>query len=277
MADLTHTTFSAEVQAAGAGLDPVRANLLFAREIAYPDLRPEESWLQLDDLAVAAQRTLRAADPATRAQALAHFLSERAGFRGDRETYSDPRNSYINDVLERRLGLPISLAVLYVHLARRCGLAAEGVGLPGHFIVGVATGAGRLLLDPFNGGAVLSEADCQRLVAQTAGHSGPLDPRWLAPTPGREIVARMLNNLRGSYTALEAWPHAIRVVERLRELQPDQPGHLRDLGLLHYKTGAHLQAAEILGHYLTLAPDAADADEIRRSRQLLRDEGARWN
>jgi regulator of sirC expression with transglutaminase-like and TPR domain len=149
--------------------------------------------------------------------------------------------------------------------------------LPGHFIVSVATDGGRLLLDPFSGGGVLSEADCQSLVAQTTGHSGPLDPRWLTPTAGREIVARMLNNLRGSYTSLEAWPQAIRVVERLRELQPDRPAHLRDLGLLYYKAGAHLQAAEHLGHYLTLAPDAADAAEIRRSRQLLRDEGARWN
>ncbi|MBL8057345.1 MAG: tetratricopeptide repeat protein [Anaerolineales bacterium] len=275
MADLNGTTFAAEIQAAGADLDPVRANLLLAREIAYPDLRPEESWLQIDDLRAAAQPVLLGTDQP--ALALAHFLSERAGFRGDREHYHDPRNSYLNDVLERRLGLPISLSVLYVTLARGLGLRAFGVGLPGHFVAGVELNGERVLLDPFNGGRTLSPADCQQLVEQATGHAGPLNPRWLKPTAGRDIVARMLNNLRASYMELEAWAPAIRAMERLRLLQPEQPTHLRDLGLLHYKTGAHHLAAEHLGHYLALAPNAPDAEDIRRSRQLLLDEGARWN
>jgi regulator of sirC expression with transglutaminase-like and TPR domain len=278
MSALDRTTFAAEVEATGADLDPVRANLLFAREIAYPHLRPTDCLLQLDDLWVAAQPAVGSGGAVfTRGRSLAEFLFHRQGFRGDHESFTDPRNSYLSDVVSRRLGLPISLSVVYMYVARGLGLPVFGVGLPGHFIIGLAADGERLFMDPFNGGAVVDEADCLRLVAQSSGYRGAFNPRWLAPTPSREIVARMLANLRNSYTMAEEWQGATRVLERLRELQPEQATHLRDLGMLHYKAGAYNQAVRFFGEYLALAPGAADAADIRQSQHLLIDELARLN
>ncbi len=272
------TTFADEVRGAGPDLDPARANLLFAREIAYPDLRPSEYLLRLDDLRVAAARALAPhADTLARGQALADFLFGADGLQGNRGDYGDPRNSYLNEVLDRRLGLPITLSAVYLHVGRALGLPAQGVGLPGHFIVSVADGAQRLYLDPFNGGRALTTAECARLVSQATGHPGEFDARWLAPTAPPGIVARMLNNLRNAYTRAEAWPQAIRTLERLRELEPEAPGHVRDLGMVYYKEGAYQRAVDCFSEYLAMAPDARDAAAVRQSRSLLLDELARMN
>lgn len=275
MTDLDETTFAEEVQAAGAALSPARANLLFAREIAYPDLRPSVYLQQLEDLAEAAARISGGGDGAARARALADFLFRQQGFRGNRAEYNDPRNSFLNELLTRRLGLPISLSVLFLHLGQQLGLPVQGVGMPGHFIVSVTTEAGPLYLDPFNGGEPLTREQCLELVQQATGYRGPFDVRWLAPTPPRDIVARMLNNLRNFYSQAEDWPRTASVIERLRELQPETPTHARDLGMVLYRLGALRRAAESLTEYLALAPNARDADQVRQSRDLLWDELAR--
>src|SRR4029077_10697173 len=135
----------------------------------------------------------------TRGLALAEFLFQDLGFGGDRLDYYNPRNAYLNEVLDRRLGIPISLAVIYLEIGQRLRLPVAGVGLPGHFIVAVDDPAGPVYLDPFQGGGGLTVEDCARLVQQASGHTGAFDPRWLTPTAPGEIVARMLNNLRGFY------------------------------------------------------------------------------
>ncbi|MDW8327007.1 MAG: transglutaminase-like domain-containing protein [Anaerolineales bacterium] len=275
MNDLDETTFAEEVQTAGEFLSPVRANLLFAREIAYPDLRPSVYLHQLKDLAEAAARAIGGGDIAARAQALAGFLFQQQGFRGNRAEFNDPRNSFLNEVLTRRLGLPISLSVLFLHIGQQLGLPVQGVGMPGHFIVGVAAEAGPLYLDPFNGGRPLTRGQCLELVQQATGYQGRFDARWLAPTSPRDIVARMLNNLRNVYSQAEDWPHTLSVIERLRELQPEEPAHVRDMGMVLYHLGALRRAAESLTEYLALAPNARDADQVRQSRNLLWDELAR--
>ncbi len=275
MTDLDLTTFAEEVRAADAALSPARANLLFARDIAYPDLRPALYLRQLDDLAEAAARALKGADVAARARSLAEFLFRQQGFHGNRAEYGDPRNSFLNEVLTRRLGLPISLSVVFLHVGQQLELPVKGVGMPGHFIVGVTTSAGMLYLDPFNGGAPLTREQCLERVQQATGYRGRFDPRWLAPTPPRDIVARMLNNLRHVYSQAEDWPRTLSVIERLRELQPDEPAHVRDLGMVLYRNGALRRAAESLTQYLALAPNAKDADQVRQSRNLLWDELAR--
>lgn len=144
-----------------------------------------------------------------------------------------------------------------------------GVGLPGHFIVAVDAPAETVYLDPFHGGMRLTVEDCARLVRSASGYQGLFEARWLAPTPPREIVARMLNNLRNFYVQMEDWPPAIAVVERLRDLQPNVPAHVRDLGLLHYRSGSLRLASRLLDEYLARAPDAADFDSVRQSRDSL--------
>jgi regulator of sirC expression with transglutaminase-like and TPR domain len=275
---IDQTTFQAEIESAGAALSPVRANLLFAREIQYPDLRPSDYLVRLEQLAAEAGRVVpTTSNIAKRSLALASYLFDTLGFQGNREHYGDPRNSYLNDVLDRRTGIPISLSMLYVSIGERLGLPVKGVGMPGHFIVGVGDGEARLFLDSFNGGLVLSEAECAERVRMATGFAGPFNRDWLAPTLPRDIVARMLNNLRGVYIEMENWPLAIRVGICLRQLQPDEPGHVRDLGLLYYRDGALNEAVHHLNLYLALTPNAPDAEDVRTSRNLMMDHLARLN
>ncbi len=243
-----------------------RAGLRFAREIAYPDLDVAYYMARLDELARRANAALPAgASVAERAQAIADFLFQEEAFQGNAAHYEDPRNSYLNEVIERRLGIPISLSVIFVAVARRHGLEAYGIALPGHFIAGVRAGVHDVWLDPFHGGQRLTLADCERLVRETVGYEGPLDPRWLLPAEPRPILARMLNNLRLTYLQQERWPEVIAVLERLREVQPDAPGHVRDLGLAHYQQGNFYPAARFLEQYLQEEPDTAEAAAIRQN------------
>lgn len=278
MVELDQTTFAAEVAAAGADLSPLRAGLLLARECAYPDLRPSDYVIQVEDLALAAQAAVAGyPTPHVRGLALAEFLFQTYGLRGNADDYADPRNSYLNQVLDRRLGIPISLSVIYLEIGRRLGLPVAGVGLPGHFIASVTGVDGPEYLDPFHGGRRLSVDDCRELVRSAAGLREAFDPAWLAPTPPREIVARMLNNLRAFYISVEDWPLAITLLERLIVLQPEVPGHVRDLGVLHYREGAYRQASRLLSEYLTRVPNAPDAETVRQGRELMLAELARLN
>jgi regulator of sirC expression with transglutaminase-like and TPR domain len=252
-----------------------RAGLLFAREIAYPQLDVPHYMQVLDGLAQEAEA--RVAEAENPADALVDFLFHEKGFRGNEEAYGDPRNSYLNEVLERRLGIPISLSVLYVAVARRLDIDAYGLSLPGHFIVGVRQGLVELLLDPFHDGRHLTLEDCERLVRQTTGLEGVLDPSWLRPATPRAILARMLNNLRVVYVQRERWPQAVAVIERLRQVQPDAPEHLRDLGLLHYQQGHLYPAAQYLEAYLEEEPESPEASAIRQNLQPVFSRWAQMN
>ncbi len=276
MRALDTTSFEIEVSEAGEALSPARAGLLVARECAYPDLRPSEYLAQLDDLAAAA-RVGAQPEGLDRALALSRWLFETMGFQGNRAEYADPRNSYLNQVLERRLGIPITLSVVYLEVAQRLDIPAHGVGLPGHFIVAVPGEDAPVFLDPFHGGRRLSVDDCAELVRKSVGFDGEFDPGWLAPTPPRDIVARMLNNLRAFYMSVEDWPLAIKIMERLSLLQPDVATHTRDLGILHYRGGAFRKASSLLNEYLAREPNASDAEAVRQARNRLLEELGRLN
>jgi regulator of sirC expression with transglutaminase-like and TPR domain len=252
--------------------------LLYAREIAYPDLRPSAYLARLDDWAGAVrQRADPDGPPDALSDEIVRFLFGELGLRGNAEDYGDPRNSYLNEVMTRGLGLPITLSVLFLEVAARLGLPAEGVGLPGHFLVAVRLPGFRLLLDPFNGGASVSAEDAARLVHGSTGYAGPLQREWFEPSPPRLILARMLFNLRGVYVQRESWAEARAVVERLMLLQPDEAEHQRDLGLLYANSGGLRLAANHLGEYLRRRPDAQDAALIRQSLSGLLDQLARLN
>lgn len=284
MTEFDATTFADEVRAAGEAISPARAGLLLARELAYPTLRPSEYLTQLDDLAREASSALHGQATSTaRGLALADYLFRELGFEGNKADYSDPRNSFLNEVLDRRLGIPISLSVIFLEVGWRLKLPVQGVGLPGHFIVAVMGEDSPHYLDPFNGGRELSLADCADLVHRSAGllpgsaDPGAFDMDWLAPTPTPDIVARMLNNLRVFYATAEDWPMAIGVMERLRELQPGVSTHLRDLGVLHYRAGHLRRASDFFSQYLTREPNAPDVDSVRQGRDLLLEQLARLN
>jgi regulator of sirC expression with transglutaminase-like and TPR domain len=270
-------TFASELRAPG-GPGLARANLLIAREVAYPDLRPSRYLTQLDAWAAEASgQCARTASVAERAACVSQLLFGELDLRGNEEAYYDPRNSYLNEVMERRLGLPISLSAIYLEVAERIGLPAYGVGLPGHFVVAVADGEVRHLLDPFHGGAPLTREDAAALVRSVTGYSGPFLSGWLSPVSTPQILARMLQNLRGAYVRQEAWGAAAAIVERLRLLQPQAPEHLRELGVLLQRAGALRRAAEYLEEYLLLAPDAPDAESVRQTLNAMIRQLARLN
>jgi regulator of sirC expression with transglutaminase-like and TPR domain len=275
--DVDALTFEQELaQPEGPGL--VRAALLFAREIAYADLRPSSYLARMVGWAEAAAARCPLSDSApARANRLAQLLFDEFGLRGNQDDFYDPRNSYLNEVIDRRLGLPISLSALFLEIAARIDLPAEGVGLPGHFIVAVREEARRTFVDPFHGGVQLSLDDLQELVHDVTGYAGSLRPEWLAPVSTEAILARMLFNLRGAYVEQEDWSHALTVVEHLRLLQPRAPEHVRDLGLLHYRGGSLRAAADCLEEYLARNPSAPDAGEIRASLNDLLARLARLN
>lgn len=241
-----------------------RAALLIARELAYPDL-DVPFWLgELGQLAEPATDHVQMDAPvADQSERLAQYLFDTLGFAGDRADYYDPRNSYLNAVLDRRLGLPILLSVVYVDVAQRLGLPAYGIGLPGHFIVGVRDGQETHWLDPFHGGRRLTLNDCAELIQMSVGYEGPLDAAWFRPAGGRDILTRIVHNLRGIYVRQEAWTQAAAAIQLLRLMQPQTVEHLRDLGLVYYHQQSLPQAAYFLNEYLIQSPHAADAPMIR--------------
>lgn len=241
-----------------------RAALRLAQSIAYPHLNVPAYLARLDKLAEEARKKRGQLT----AQTLAVYLFQERGFGGNSQEYGDPRNSYLNELLDRRLGLPITLSILYLAVAGRLDISAYGVGLPGHFVVGVSRPGSPLLLDPFNGGQEISVADCQRLVRETAGYEGPFRNEWLAPTEPRLILVRILNNLRIAYLQQADFEPTLTVLNHLRQLQPNAPEHLRDLGIIHYELGNTHRAAQFLERFLQLAPDAPEAIAIRHNLQL---------
>ncbi len=259
---MVERTFQEEITATPIHLP--RAALLFSKEIAYPDLDIDHYLALLDQLTAWSGRVVPRSGPALiRAHRLADFLFRKFAFRGNPAEYEDPRNSYLNEVLDRQLGIPISLSVLFLSIAQRLGLAAHGIGLPGHFIVSVQDALGVAYFDPFHEGRQLSIEDCARLVEATAGLPGPFRREWLRPAEPVEILTRMLNNLRNAYLKRQDWRRLLAVIERLRLLQPDFPGHLRDLGLLHHQMGSLRRAAQFYEQYLRQSPGAPDARMVR--------------
>jgi regulator of sirC expression with transglutaminase-like and TPR domain len=198
------------------------------------------------------------------------YLFDEQGFHGNQEDYYDPRNSFLNDVLDRKTGLPITLSVLYIEIGRYVGLPIVGVGMPGHFLVAYTAQPGPFWIDPFHGGEVLSREDCATRLQQIYGQSLAWHDTYLEPVSDHNILRRMLYNLKAIYAQREDYNRALSIVERLLLLTPGVPTEMRDRGLLHAQLG-HLEAAlDDLQHYRQLAVDAPDAAVITRYMAALR-------
>jgi regulator of sirC expression with transglutaminase-like and TPR domain len=249
---------------------------LFLAADEYPDLDPSVYLSRLDALADLVSPRLVGELPEQVAR-LAHFLFEDEGFRGNAADYYDPRNSYLNDVLDRKAGIPITLSVVAMAVGRRAGLEVVGVGLPGHFVAKAVRGGQEVLFDPFHGGQILTPAGCEELIEVVTGRPLAVTPELLAATPPGHVVARMLNNLRGIYAAREDWGRLIRILGRLRQLDPRDADLRRDLGAALVRGGRPGPAIDHLKAYLAVAPDAADADEVKSVLGRAVADIARWN
>ncbi|HEX3895587.1 MAG TPA: SirB1 family protein [Rudaea sp.] len=193
------------------------------------------------------------------------YLFDELGFGGDDKDYYDPRNSYLNEVLDRRLGNPISLAVVQIELARRLGVPLEGISFPGHFLVRLPLDEGIIVLDPFQKGRSLDASELRR---RARSHLDTQDiddsrlARMLEPASHRMILTRILRNLKGVYGEREQWDKALRCCDRLLTLDPHQPSEYRDRGSSYLKLGHVRAAREDFSRYLALMPQADDADAI---------------
>ncbi|MCA9598963.1 MAG: tetratricopeptide repeat protein [Myxococcales bacterium] len=244
-------------------LDVGLGALLIAKD-AYPSLDLALEQARLDALGLG-PGALRELPPLSQARVLSEHLYGELGFRGNDSDYYDPRNSYLNDVMERRVGIPITLAVIYQDVARRAGVSASGVNFPGHFLLRIdAPDHAPLFIDPFHGGGVLDRDALFRLWAEVTGGKAEVDDKVLRATSSRQTLVRMLMNLRAIYATRGDYRALYLVLDRIVELAPDSASEVRDRGLLAAKLGAPRAALEDLALYLSMAPQAGDVAEVRR-------------
>jgi len=208
--------------------------------------------------------------------ALNSVLFERLGFRGNRQSYYDPRNSCLNEVIDRRVGLPITLTVVYIEVARRIGFPVKGVGMPFHFIAKHKGEEGDIFIDPFNGGRLLGPAGCAELLDEMSGGNLEIQPGHLEAVSNKQILTRILSNLLGIYSASDH-RRALAAIERMLLINPNSATHIRDRGLLLAKVGDSQRAIVELERYLEVARYAADADSIREQIKSIRQTHARLN
>jgi regulator of sirC expression with transglutaminase-like and TPR domain len=255
---------AAAMSAPGTGL--AAAAFALAR-IEYPALDPAPYFALLDRLGAEASARLRTAENGSVLESvrlLNEYLYDEQGFSGNRQHYEDPRNSFLHEVLDRRTGIPISLATVYLEVARRAGLHVEGVNFPGHFLLrvpvlyrdGFRAGPARdyLIVDPFHGGALLGEAECRQLLRQHVGEDNDFDADVLRPASRQQIVMRVLVNLKRLYVRMGSFPQAKFVTELLLSLDPSSMSELRDRGLLAYHLEEFAPALRDLETYLRLLP-----------------------
>jgi regulator of sirC expression with transglutaminase-like and TPR domain len=261
--------FAGLLQGPDAAIDLGRAALAVAR-LEHPDLDETHELGRLDGLA--ARVGVGRGGDAAALERLRRFLFEEEGFRGNDGEYYDPRNSCLNDVLDRKLGIPITLSVLTMEVGRRIGLEIAGVGLPGHFIVSASVSGRSVLLDPFHGGSVLTPATAADVASRAVGRPVKLAEAHWTPCTRRQIVVRMLRNLKTIYARQKAWDRALGVIDRLLLIDPDAPTHLRDRGTVLVKAGRLWEGAAVWESYLDRFPTAQDAESFRQELRRVRQE-----
>ena len=247
------------------GGDLASAALAIAR-VEYPSLNPGPYLATLDRMGEEAAARLRNGGGDS-VRAFNEYLYDEQGFAGNRERYDDPRNSFINEVLDRRTGIPISLAVVYLEVARRAGLQVDGINFPGHFLLRARDAISSdarpevVIIDPFHGGARLSEYDCRQLLRQHVGDEAAFDTTLLAPATRHDIVVRMLVNLKRLYVRMRSFPQARFISSLLLGIDPSAISELRDRGLLAYHLQDFPAALRDLEEYLRLVPKSSEPGE----------------
>ncbi len=237
----------------------------------YPDLDMTHYLRKLDTLAARAEVVIgNERSPIGVIEGLNNVLFVQEGLRGNTEDYYDPKNSYVNEVLDRKTGIPISLSVIYMEVARRIDFPLRGVGFPGHFIVKYCEREPEILIDVFNNGKILGLKDCQELLDRIHGGSVSVHPTLLQPMDKKGIISRMLFNLKGIYYQKEEYYKALSIVDRILILNPGIPSEIRDRGLLYMQTSLFAKALADLEFYLSSTSAPEDISNIQGHIKTLR-------
>ena len=263
MSQDSYQDFRRVVECPEEKIDLARAALTIA-QVDYPDLDIAAYLARIDELAAnVTDRLISKSDIFRSIAALNWVLFQSRGFRGNRDDYFDPKNSFLNEVIERKTGIPITLSVLYMEIAQRTGLRLEGVSFPGHFLVKVAGEGDNIVIDPYSGGEIVGMEQLAKMLYALYDGKIPFHPDLLAPATKTQILKRMLNNLKVIYLKQNNWAKGLEVVDRLVILDPGSAEDLRDRGMMYAQMECFRQALEDLQSYLRLAPGARDAQEIR--------------
>ena len=255
---------------------PLTETALSIAQDAYPDLDLQAELAALDVLALRLKRRIAEGTPAIqRLRLLNHFFYRDLGFGANANDYYDPDNSYLNVVLRQRRGIPITLAVLYMELGQQIGLPLKGVSFPSHFLVRMTIPAGEVVLDPLTG-ETLSKEQLQEMLDPYLEREGISDPNqvplglFLQTASHREIIARLLRNLKSIYLQESRWQRLLAVQNRLVILLPNSIEEVRDRGLAYANLECFRPALEDLEAYVQARPDAADTTQIRDRMPALR-------
>ncbi len=255
--------FRQAVERPDEAIDLGRAALTIALA-EYPELDCLDYLRRIDSLALeVAERSGTDADAFRSLAALNFVLFSQHGFRGNRNAYYDAENSFLNRVIERKTGIPITLSVLYMEVGQRIGLNFNGVGFPGHFLVKTAIDSNEIVIDPFNDGEIKSPKDLDQMLREMYGGNVGLRPEFLVPVTRKQILLRMLGNLKAIYGRGDELVKMLTVLDRLIILDPDAVEEVRDRGAVYLRLECYGQAKDDFETYLRLAPDARDAAAIR--------------
>jgi regulator of sirC expression with transglutaminase-like and TPR domain len=237
----------------------------------YPDLDIKGYIRRLDMLSAGvAERMPVGADPLEQVTVINDFLFNQRRFKGNTENYYDPRNSYLNEVLDRRLGIPISLSILYMEVARRLRIPIRGVGLPGHFVVRYDAPKVDLFVDPFNNGRLLTSEDCHELVLRSLGGQHAISfGHFLQPIGTRAVLVRVLTNLKVIYFHQSDAGRVVRVLNQIIQVNPNATDEYKERGLLHLAAQRYRAALVDLTTYLERCPDAPDADLVHHRIDII--------
>ncbi|HEX6801034.1 MAG TPA: transglutaminase-like domain-containing protein [Candidatus Binatia bacterium] len=263
MASDPYRDFRQAVDCSDEQIDLGRAALTIALP-EYPTLDVSAYLGRISDLALeVAERAGVDADAFRTIAALNFVLFARHGFRGNRDDYYDPKNSFLNEVIERKTGIPITLSVLYMEVAGRVGLTVDGIGFPGHFMVKAEADGNEIVIDPFNSGDIKTEEDLTAMVQQMYGGKLGFRREFLAPVSKKQILTRVLTNLKVIYAKADDMVKTLGTLDRLLILDPASTDDIRDRGVIYTRLECYGQAKDDFERYLELAPDADDAAAVR--------------
>lgn len=256
--------FYLEINQPDSSIDLAKAALYIALE-EYPNIDPQEYLNALEAMADELREILPVQNyPLRIIQTINRYLYEDLEFAGNDVDYYDPRNSFLNEVIDRRTGIPISLSLVYLEVAKRIDFPMVGIGMPGHFLIRPDFEDAGIFVDAFNKGEILFPEDCQARLAQIYGQPVELQAAFLAPVSRKQLLGRMLGNLKAIYISQGDGLRVLAAVERILLLFPDALGERRDRGILYYQLGRLREARSDLAIYLTNAPNAPDASRIRQ-------------
>jgi regulator of sirC expression with transglutaminase-like and TPR domain len=264
-------SFSQEINKVDEDIDLAKACLYYAKA-EYVDLNISEYLNILALMAEEIESQLRSQQryPLKVVKLINKYLFEELGYQGNLDDYYNVKNSFLNDVIDRRMGIPITISVIYLEIAKRINFPMVGIGMPGHFLIRPDFEDSAIFIDPFNKGEILFPQDCQEKLSQLYQEPIKLESRFLAPVSNRQILARMLTNLKFIYLRTQQLSKALGVIDGILMLFPENPNELRDRGLIYYELNSWYQATQDLECYLSVVPNAEDAPMIRLLLEKIR-------